>query len=298
MEGKKQQIIRAAIQCFSEKGYRGTSIQDIADVLGIAKGSLYFYFKSKSDLLQFIIKDYLDRIMAEYVDLNSREDLKPRDLLRRHVLTGHRMYEENQAFFSMLLRERFEVHDELHELMMNARRQGLVMTHELICKTYGDRAHAYARDLTIIFQSMTEGFLALVVFEQQQIDPERLADYIIARLDAMVADLSQGGNDPIIGPNVLEGWLASVRGGETGKAELLAEIQALREAVSAGVLDPADNPDEVQSTLDVLSAELDKSESQPVVLKGMLALLKAVKTPDIRKRALKLESGLQDRLQG
>ncbi|MFB9327277.1 TetR/AcrR family transcriptional regulator [Paenibacillus aurantiacus] len=293
MEGKKQQIIRAAVQCFSEKGYRGTSIQDIADVLGIAKGSLYFYFKSKSDLLQFIIKDYLDRIMAEYSALNSREDLTPRDLLRRHVLTGYRMYEEHQAFFSMLLRERFEVHDELHELMLSTRRQGLVMTHELILKTYGERANAYALDLTIVFQSITEGFLALVVFEQQRIDPERLADYIVARLDAMAEDLSKGEGEPIIVPGVLEGWLASVRGRQTGKAELLAEIQSLREAVAAaGLLDPADDADELQSTLDVLSAELDKNESQPVVLKGMLALLKAVKTPDIRKKIGKLENGI------
>lgn len=296
MEGKKQQIIRAAIRCFSEKGYRGTSIQDIADVLGIAKGSLYFYFKSKSDLLQFIIKDYLDRIMAEYAELNRREDLTPRDLLRRHVLTGHRMYEENQAFFSMLLRERFEVHDELHELMMNTRRQGLVMTHELICRTYGPAMTPFARDLTIIFQSMTEGFLALVVFEQRQIDPERLADYIMARIDAVASDLSQLGGEPIIAPDVLEGWQASIPGGQCGRPELLDEIRALREAIASGTLDPADNEGELQSALDVIAAELDKDEVQPVVLKGMLALLKAVKTPEIRKRVAKLEIGLQERI--
>jgi TetR/AcrR family transcriptional regulator, cholesterol catabolism regulator len=52
---QEQRMINAAAQMFSEKGYDGTSIQDVADKLGLLKGSLYHYIKSKDDLLWAII---------------------------------------------------------------------------------------------------------------------------------------------------------------------------------------------------------------------------------------------------
>lgn len=53
---RQQEIVEAAAQVFHEKGYESTSIQDIADSVGILKGSLYYYITSKEDLLFEIIQ--------------------------------------------------------------------------------------------------------------------------------------------------------------------------------------------------------------------------------------------------
>ena len=53
---RQQEILEAAAQVFHEKGYESTSIQDIADSVGILKGSLYYYITSKEDLLFEIIQ--------------------------------------------------------------------------------------------------------------------------------------------------------------------------------------------------------------------------------------------------
>lgn len=53
---REQEILEAAAQVFHEKGYESTSIQDIADSVGILKGSLYYYISSKEDLLYEIIQ--------------------------------------------------------------------------------------------------------------------------------------------------------------------------------------------------------------------------------------------------
>ncbi len=53
---REQEILEAAAQVFHEKGYESTSIQDIADSVGILKGSLYYYITSKEDLLFEIIQ--------------------------------------------------------------------------------------------------------------------------------------------------------------------------------------------------------------------------------------------------
>lgn len=57
---KLQEIIAAAIQLFKEKGYHATSMQDIADAVGLQKGSLYHYISSKEELLIIIIQEALD----------------------------------------------------------------------------------------------------------------------------------------------------------------------------------------------------------------------------------------------
>src|ERR1700730_12578372 len=48
---KQTEIALAAVKLFEQKGYHATSVQDIADEVGLQKGSLYHYIHSKEDLL-------------------------------------------------------------------------------------------------------------------------------------------------------------------------------------------------------------------------------------------------------
>jgi AcrR family transcriptional regulator len=54
-EERWAELIEVATQVFFEKGYDGASLQDIADRLGMLKGSLYYYIQSKEDLLFDVI---------------------------------------------------------------------------------------------------------------------------------------------------------------------------------------------------------------------------------------------------
>jgi TetR/AcrR family transcriptional regulator len=46
----RQQILNAALKRFAEKGYAGTSVQEIVDAARVTKPSLYYYFQNKADL--------------------------------------------------------------------------------------------------------------------------------------------------------------------------------------------------------------------------------------------------------
>lgn len=52
---KEEEILTAAARIFHDKGYGSTSIRDIADAVGLLKGSLYYYVPSKEDLLYKIV---------------------------------------------------------------------------------------------------------------------------------------------------------------------------------------------------------------------------------------------------
>lgn len=57
-EEKWQQILEAAAATFAAKGYEATSIRDVADAVGMLGGSLYYYIKTKEDLLFALIDDF------------------------------------------------------------------------------------------------------------------------------------------------------------------------------------------------------------------------------------------------
>ena len=61
---RQQEVVDAAARVFHERGYESTSIQDIADNLGILKGSLYYYIRSKEDLLNEILWGVHDDALA------------------------------------------------------------------------------------------------------------------------------------------------------------------------------------------------------------------------------------------
>lgn len=57
MSTRKSELTRQAARLFAEKGYHGTSIGDLAEAMGVQKGSLYAHIDSKADLLWEVASD-------------------------------------------------------------------------------------------------------------------------------------------------------------------------------------------------------------------------------------------------
>jgi AcrR family transcriptional regulator len=87
-EAREAEIYRAAAQIFHRKGYAATSLQDIADEVGILKGSLYYYIDSKEDLLYGITKSIHDDSMAllkQVQAMDATPAQRLRSLIELHV---------------------------------------------------------------------------------------------------------------------------------------------------------------------------------------------------------------------
>jgi AcrR family transcriptional regulator len=81
------ELLKIAAITFAERGYRSTSLQDIADRFGIFKGSLYHYIRSKEDLLYEIMRGVLSDSVAD-LRKHAGGDGDALDRLRA-VLRGH-----------------------------------------------------------------------------------------------------------------------------------------------------------------------------------------------------------------
>jgi AcrR family transcriptional regulator len=63
-ERHKQEIIESALHLFGTKGYKNTTMEEIAEHAQFSKGAIYFYFKSKKQLLDEILTDLFDKIQS------------------------------------------------------------------------------------------------------------------------------------------------------------------------------------------------------------------------------------------
>lgn len=52
----KERILEEALKLFSQSGYMGTSMNDIAAELGVTKAALYKHYKSKQEILESIVE--------------------------------------------------------------------------------------------------------------------------------------------------------------------------------------------------------------------------------------------------
>jgi len=77
MSTRKSELTRQAARLFAEKGYHGTSIGDLAQAMGVQKGSLYAHIDSKADLLWEVARD--GRAAGERKDSARAPGAPPRD---------------------------------------------------------------------------------------------------------------------------------------------------------------------------------------------------------------------------
>jgi AcrR family transcriptional regulator len=64
VKDKREAILTAAFALFGHYGYRRTSIDDIAQEAGIAKGTVYLYFKSKEEIFRALSQQLIDQMLA------------------------------------------------------------------------------------------------------------------------------------------------------------------------------------------------------------------------------------------
>lgn len=71
------EILDAAEPLFLEKGYHNTAISDIAQKMGVAQGTLYYYFKSKEEVLEALLKRYIAKFISEIESLVYSGSIAP-----------------------------------------------------------------------------------------------------------------------------------------------------------------------------------------------------------------------------
>ena len=112
LEDKKNFITEIAAKVFSKKGYVSSSLQDVALEANISKAGLYHYFKSKEELLAYILlrsTDFFMQILRARVEVNSEKNLSPKESFRILIHTYARHLNHDKDLRLIVLRERHQL---------------------------------------------------------------------------------------------------------------------------------------------------------------------------------------------
>jgi len=102
MNKTKKAIFEAAIKVFSSSGYTEATMDDIALKAGVAKGTLYYHFKSKEEIFKFIISEGMN-VIKEHIEEAVNKEENPLDKLRVFCKEQLMLVYENRDFFKMLM---------------------------------------------------------------------------------------------------------------------------------------------------------------------------------------------------
>lgn len=98
---KLNEILKTATNLFYKKGFSGTSLNDIAEKIGIQKPTIYHYVKSKNELLFIILSNFLDLLLLSHNEATKEIEDKFEKLIKIIIsqIKTHSKYRKETAIF-------------------------------------------------------------------------------------------------------------------------------------------------------------------------------------------------------
>lgn len=174
-EERRDQIMNAAEEVFSQKGFSDARMDDIAEETGLSKGTLYLYYKSKDDLIIAILERLFQREFKafETLDLTS---MSARDAIWVFVQTTTKdikimmrllpiTYEfMGLAFRNTLVQKTFKAYLNYYmDLLIPVIQHGI---------DSGEFRPGDAKEIAIAMGAVLEGTLLLWVYDSSLVEPE------------------------------------------------------------------------------------------------------------------------------
>jgi TetR/AcrR family transcriptional regulator, cholesterol catabolism regulator len=133
---RRTSIAKIGAKLFSKKGFAETSMDDIAAAAKLSKGGIYHYFASKTEVLYFILDNFMDVVLKELqeeLDKNDNEREKVRGLIFRHI----DQYPKYLAEAKTLFHEVQNLSPKYYKKIIAKEREYNRITHNVLAEYFG-----------------------------------------------------------------------------------------------------------------------------------------------------------------
>ena len=139
-EQKEERILDAALEVFSERGFRGATIDQIAEAAGMSKPNLLYYFRTKEAmhrlLLDRLLDTWLDPLRA--IDANGDPLEEIRGYIRRKIEMARDYPRESRLFANEMLQGAPHIQEELRDLKALVDEYAAIMRRWMAAGTLAD----------------------------------------------------------------------------------------------------------------------------------------------------------------
>lgn len=182
---RRDMVISAALEIFPEKGFQGTTIEDICKSTGIAQGTIYIHFKNKTDVFKAVLEKIRDDFFSLMRPLfaNTNDDISDTgnealNYIREKTFLILSAIDKNRGLMNMILRDAPGLDPEIDAILTQMKQFMLnqLETEHVIFQRMGLIRKANAR----LTAHMILGTMAMictdVFFEKDRINIEELAE--------------------------------------------------------------------------------------------------------------------------
>jgi AcrR family transcriptional regulator len=173
----KHKILEHALELFAEKGFKGTSINDIAKSAGISKGLAYNYFKNKEELMLSVFGLLTKEFEVLFSSMAGESD--PKKKLKRFINTTFKKLQQDEKFWQLYFH--FVLLPELHK-EANAIMSGFLNeAFKEMEKIFVAMKIPNAKEESKIFSGIIDGVCFHYMFDKENYPLEKMRKYIIKK---------------------------------------------------------------------------------------------------------------------
>lgn len=174
---RKEDILRTAIKKFSEKGYQGTNISEIAKELDVSQGMIFWYYETKEKLFRAAFLEEFKAIKLTASNVLHDEESSPLDKLRKYISEMLKIY--------------------------STKREGCMLILQLLSNS--EMQHMLSIDIINVYNELYNE-LELLFKEAEATNPELKARNFVALLDGFMIQIVLGldiGNREVLVKDIL-----------------------------------------------------------------------------------------------
>ncbi len=109
--GTREKILKESLALFSSRGYKASTMRDIAAAVGVRQGAIYNHFKNKEAILETLLNDLMESALVNlFGDLETPESYRKGKSILAKIATTFKLISfdpRNEALFRLMMQELF-----------------------------------------------------------------------------------------------------------------------------------------------------------------------------------------------
>lgn len=268
MTEKRRQILAAAKSLFIECGLGGTTIAQIAQQAGIAKGSVYTHFKSKQAIVIALTQELIDRGRAGLNTLMADQSCTGAERLEAYIAQELSLMNEERALNQAIaLDESLMLNEEMIEMVQTYRSEYYKNQVLLIRSVYGDDVNKWQMDVISLLNGAFHEYGMLITVDNAFFDTQLCAKVIATAIDGALTALNQSDLEPVVSSTMFSQANTSTEQSPPSPEQLITDLIEQSSDL------PTDQQYQVEQTCELLIQSLNTEAPNDVLQRALIANL-------------------------
>lgn len=292
MNDARTEILRAARELFLEQGFVQTTIQQLADHVGISKGAVYLHFRSKADVMTSLMRSLEEAVLERVQKIAASNELSPLERLREQLRLQFEEVREQRLLFEIYMKDSgVAIDEELALFAQKSRVEWQLLQEDFVRQAFPAVDERFVTDVAVCLSGALNEYYSYVFLEAAEVDPDAVADLLVVQAGALAKALAATSLAPVLDRGQLRGKEEIDEALESAaQARIDAALQQIE--AQAGRL-PDSDAAEIEETLEALRHGMAQETPSRVVLQGLLANLRDFKGLSQARKTLAYELGLK-----